>query len=334
MNFDRNQKTFTSPLQYEVWEQGVHVVPPEISLADISDTETRCGCMQIYDCIMEILTDMYDHTEWYIQRPRWYTGDYLAWLVNGVNPMKNHAKEYNRYLQRLPQFGFAYDAETGTWSNEKYPLFFEYFMRMVELFKTRKKNLGGYLARLDFRLFAPKIKLTLEDLLRPIPDDAQEICLDLHKFAVSQGFKVEKKDPCTFRYIHKKLYSMEISNMPFSASVIYRLDNGTGAYSHVQEQLASFLNIVEEQADSAALLEFILNGISVCTACGGQKSVRQRCGMWVELCGKKRLVSICHLSIGKDRRKQNAPFTAEDADMIKRLLVVRHEQINRYLGIS
>ena len=98
MTFDRNQTEFASPLQKEVWQQGVHVMPLDVSLADVTDPETREGCRQIYDCIMEILTDMYEHTEVYSERPRWYTGDYLVWLTVGAAPMKKHAEEYSRYL--------------------------------------------------------------------------------------------------------------------------------------------------------------------------------------------------------------------------------------------
>ncbi len=330
MDFDRNQREFVSPEQREVWEQGTHIVPLAVSLADITDEQTRQGCTQIYQCIMEILTDMYAHTEDYRERPRWYTGDYLVWLTNGEEPMKKHAEEYNRYLQRIWQFGFICDAETGMWSNEKYPLFFEYFPRMAQLFRERKKNLGGYLARLDFRLFAPKIHLSLDDFLYPLSDDAREMCLELHNFALSQGFRVEKKNPYVFRYLHNKLYSMEISNNPFSVSVQYRLDNGMGAYKNIYGQLDCFLKIVQEQADCQDIEEYILRGIMVCNACGGQKRAEQRCGVWIELFGKRFLVSCCHIAIGRDRRIRSSPYTAYDISMMKRLLAVRREQIDRY----
>ena len=147
MLFDPNQTEFSSDFQRIIWQYGTHIVPLEISLADIEDEETREGCMQIYDCTMEILTDMYNHPEEHKERPRWYTGDYLAWLTNGNKPMKKHSDEYLRYLQKIPQFGFEYDKDLNAWSNERYPLFFEYFPRLVTLAKERKQNLGGYLNR-------------------------------------------------------------------------------------------------------------------------------------------------------------------------------------------
>ncbi|MCL2514007.1 MAG: hypothetical protein FWF08_08905, partial [Oscillospiraceae bacterium] len=101
--FNPNQTEFSNGYQRVVWQYGLHIVPPEVSLADVEDGETREGCMQIYDCTMEILADMYNRTEEYTERPRWYTGDYLAWLTTDSKPMKKHSDEYLRYLQKIPQ---------------------------------------------------------------------------------------------------------------------------------------------------------------------------------------------------------------------------------------
>ena len=131
MFFDPNQTEFLNEYQRIIWQYGTHIVPPEVSLADIEDEEVREGCMQIYDCTMEILKDMYDHSEEYTERPRWYTGDYLAWLTTGSKPMKKHNDEFSRYMHKLPRFGFEYNKYLNVWSNERYPLFFEYFPRFV-----------------------------------------------------------------------------------------------------------------------------------------------------------------------------------------------------------
>ena len=168
MLFDPNQTDFLSDNQRIIWQYGAHIVPLEVSLAEVEDEETREGCTQIYECTMEILTDMYNHPDEYTERPRWYTGDYLAWLTTGGKPMKKHSDEYLRYMRKIPRFGFEYDEDLNAWSNERYPLFFEYFPRLVNLAKERKQNLGGYLDRRDFRLFAKCITLTLDDLLRPL----------------------------------------------------------------------------------------------------------------------------------------------------------------------
>lgn len=328
MTFDRNQTEFTSPLQKEVWQQGVHVMPLDVSLADVTDPETREGGKNIYNCIMEILADMYEHTDVYTERPRWYTGDYLVWLTSGAKPMKKHTEEYNRYLQRLPQFGFVCDEASGEWSNPRYPLFFAYYPQMAQLFKERKKNLGGYLERLDFRLFAPKIKLTLDDILRPLSDAEREVCLDLHKFALSKGLKAELKDPYTIRYLHKKLYSFQLHNHLFRVQVIYRLHNG----KIIPESLDRFLQVAREQSDRDDLIAYIQGGICVCTACNGARALDKRCGVWVNIDGARRLVSMpCSSAISKYRRGKDTCYTDEDVRMLKRLLEVRVEQVNAYV---
>lgn len=333
MTLNRNQAEFVSPLQREVWQQGVHVMPLDVSLADVTDSETREGCRQIYDCIMEILADMYEHTEAYSERPRWYTGDYLVWLAAGAEPMKKHAEEYSRYLQRLPQFGFVRDEASGTWSNPRYPLFLTYFPRMAQLNGERKKNMGGFLERLDFRLFAPRIKVTFDDILRPLSDADREVCRKLHDFVLSKGLKTELKDPYTARYVYKKLYSFEIRNnnlhgSPCQVRVIYRLHNG----KFIPESLDRFLQVAREQPDRDELISYIQGGICVCTACHGARPFDKRCGVWVNIDGARRLASMpCNAGIGKYRRGKDTRYTEEDVRMLKRLLEVRLEQVDRYV---
>lgn len=325
MTFDRNQTEFTSPLQKMVWQQGVHVMPLDVSLVDVTDPETCEGCRQIYNCIMEILVDMYEHTDSYSQSPRWYTGDYLVWLTSRSKPQKNHAEEYYRYLQRLHRFGFVFDEVSDEWSNPRYPLFFTYYPRMAQLFKERKKNMGGYLARLDFRLFAPKIKLTLDDILRPLSDADREVCLNLHNFALSKGLKPELKNPYTIRYIYKKLYSFELHNDLFRILIVYRLDNK----KVLIESLDRFLQVVREQPDRDALIAYIQDGICVCTSCNGAKPFDKRCGVWVDIDGVRRLASMpCNSAIGK--RGKDIRYNEEDMRMLKRLLEVRIDQVDAY----
>lgn len=329
MTFDRNQTEFASSLQKEVWQQGVHIMPLDVSLADVTDPETRECCRQIYDCIMEILADMYEHTEVYSQSPRWYTGDYLVWLTSGSKPLKKYTEEYNRYLQRLPQFGFVRDEASGEWSNPRYPLFFVYYPRMAQLFKERKMNLGSYLERLDFRLFAPKIQLSLDDILRPLSDADRKVCLDLHEFALSKGLKPELKNPYTIRYLYKKLYSFELHNHPFRVQVIYRLDNKLVLI----ESLDRFLQVAREQSDRDELIAYIQGGICVCTACNGARTFDKRCGVWVDIDGVRRLASMpCSSAIGKYRRGKDTRYTEEDVRMLKRLLEVRMEQMDKFIS--
>ena len=326
MLFDPNQTEFSSEYQRIIWQFGTHIVPPEVSLADVEDEETREGCMQIFNCTMEILTDMYHHPDEYTERPRWYTGDYLAWLTTSSKPMKKHSEEYLRYMRKIPQFGFEYDENLGAWSNERYPLFFEYFPRLVALAKERKQNLGGYLDRRDFRLFAKRITLTLDDLLRSLSNTERAFALELHEYALEKGMK-EEKGTYSFRYVYKKLYSLELHNHPFGVLVPYRLDNG----KHIPGQLERFIAVAESQPDADELVKYIQGGIRVCNACNGIKKANERCQLWVEIRGARRLSSACHPTISKYRRgSKNLAYTDEDIQMLKRLIDVRIEQVDQH----
>ena len=330
MIFNPNQTTFSSEKQREVWMYGCHITPLSVSLADVHDEETREACTQIYSCIMEILTELYEHAGEYPNTPRWYTGDYLIWMLTGSKPIKHHAAEYSRFLTTLHQYGFVYDEKTEGWFNEKYPLFCEYYPRMAQLFKERKKNLGGYLGRLDFRLFADKIRLTTDDLFFPLSDRDAAFCREMHEYALSKGLKLEMKDPYVFRYIYKKLYALELKNNPFGIFVVYRLDNG----KHIPDQLDRLIAVAEEQSDGEVLMEYIKKGICICTGCGGTKKPEVRCGLWTVIGGARLRASVyCHAAIGKMRRGKSDPdFHPEDVEMMKRLLDVRLIQIDRYLN--
>ena len=329
MIINLNQTEFSSDYQRIIWQYGTHIMPPEVSLTDVEDAETRAGCMQIYECTMEILTDMYNHPEAYKERPRWYAVDYLTWLPAGSKPIRHHRDEFARYIQRIPQFGFEFDARTGAWKNDRYPQFCEYFPRFVKLAKERKQNMGGYPDRCDFRLFAERVTLTHDDLLRPLSDIDRSFFIEIHDYAVSKGMKVEMKDPYTFRYIHKKLYAIALHNNPARISVLYRLDNG----KHVPGQFEKFLEIAEEYPDADTLVKYIQDNIGICDGCRyraeGRKRPNERCGQWVEIRGERRLTALCNAAISKYHRgKPYLAYNDYDIRMLKRMVDIRVAQIN------
>ena len=328
MLFDPNQTQFASEYQRIVWQFGTHLVPPEISLADVADPEIREGCMQVYGCTMEILADMYNNPEDYApEPPRWYTGDYLAWLAMGRTPIKHHRENLLRCTRMISKFGFSYDESTKTLANARYPLFVEYFTRLVQLAKECKQNLGGYLDRRDFRLFARRVVLMLDDLLRPLSDAERAFAMEMHAYAIARGMKMEMKSPYTFRYVYKKLYSLELHNHPFEIAVPYSLDNG----KRVPGQLEAFLAVAESQPDADALVRYIQGGIRVCTACNGTKKANERCQCWVDIRGARRLSAACHPTISKYRRgARNPAYTEEDIQMLKRMMDIRIEQVDQF----
>ena len=318
MIFDPNQTEFLSDYQRIVWQYGLHIVPTEVSLADVDDPETREGCLQVYDCTMEILEDMYKHPEEYSpERPRWYTGDYLAWLLNGSRPIKHHRDNFTCYIQKIPQFGFCYDEDTQTLSNTRYPLFTEYFGALAQLAKERKQNLGGYLDRRDFRLFAKRIVLSPDDLLRPLSDVEKRYFLEMHAYAIAKGMKAEMKDSYTFRYTYKKLYSLVLHNNPARITVPYG-------------QFESFMEIVDAQPDRMELIAYIKKELCACDACGGAKTAATRCkNAWIYIDGARRLPAGCHRDIGKWKAaKSNLTYSEYDVQMLKRMMDIRVAQID------
>ena len=328
MLFDPNQTEFSSEYQRIIWQFGTHIVPLTVSLADVEDEETREGCMQIYDCTMEMLADMYNHPDEYTEHPRRHTGDYLTWLTTGSKPMKKHSDEFSRFLQKIPQFGFEYDQDLNAWSNERYPLFNEYFPRLVSLAKERKGNIDGYLDRRDFRLFAKRITLTLDDLLRPLSNTDRAFALDLHEYALGKGMKVEKR-AYGFSYVYKKLGSLSLLNNPFCVRVNYRLHRS----GHVHDQFERFLSIAEEQPDADNLVKYIQGGIAVCGRRDCARKASGLCDKWLNIHGARRRASMCHTEISKYRRgSKNLAYTDEDIQMLKRMIDIRIAQIDEYVS--
>ena len=65
MIFNVNQTEFSNKFQKDIWELGKTVLPLEITLAGIDDSEMREGCTQIYNFSQELLEDMYNNPEKY-----------------------------------------------------------------------------------------------------------------------------------------------------------------------------------------------------------------------------------------------------------------------------
>ena len=180
-----------------------------------------------------------------------------------------------------------------------------------------------------FSVICKKVKLTIDDILHPLPDAEREYCFEMHNHALSKGLKVQIKDPYCIRYIYKRLYSLEISNNPFRITVSYRLDNG----KRVEDQFDRFFDVMNAQPDKDELIEYLKGGIRVCDACGGKKKPNERCGKWVELNESRRLISMCLSSVSKYRRGLRiTDYNEDDIRILKRMLDIRIIQIDKYLS--
>lgn len=314
MHFDPNQTEFTCDHQRNVWQYGIHIMPPEISLAGIEDKNIHEGCMQIYNCAMEIMTECYINPEEYLEGPGWYLGhDGLMKLtLLGGKLVKRDTDKYLSSLQKIGKFGFTYNEETKTLSNNRYPLFCEYFTQFLHLYKKREQNMGDHVKKLDFRLFAKRRKYTLDDLLRPMSDEKRAQLLKLREYAIENG--ITEKNNST-RYLYKDARVFDISNIPLSFSVQFR------PFEH-------FLEIVEKQPDADKLVEFIIKHFDKCDGCAANTATRakekepKKCGYyWVNIRGEN-ILSCSSSRIGKCVNNE------EDIKMAKRLIEIRMEQID------
>jgi len=323
MNFDPNETKFASDYHHLIWQHGLQIVPLEISLADIEDKETRIACIQIYDCTMEILADMCNQPEAYTTNPSNYTVTYLAWLLEGkqVAPFKRDAEAFAHYLPKVTQFGFIYDDDINEWTNHRYPLFCDYFTRFVALYKKRKKNMGDYTQRLDFRLFAKRVIHTFDDLLRPMPDTERIYFAALREYVLANGMKEKKEGPHFFRYIYKEKVSLELRSLPTRISVPFG-------------EFEQFLALAEKEADADALIDYLLNNITICDGCAANIASRQRekekkkCGYyWVAIRDAKRLSCVAS-RITTSQYSRPRALSDGDVEMLKRMIAIRIAQLD------
>lgn len=215
MTFDVNQTEFISDFQREVWKLGIRVVPLEVSLADITDPETREGCKQVYQCTMEILADMYRNpTEYHTAQPL----DYVLWVLmwaTGKRSVPAHVKKrkglYEQMLEKMQRFGFIFDGENFV--NTRYPLFMKYWSLLPECPQY-----------CDFRPLAPNYKRakTLDDLLRPLPDQLKIYFHELYDYALDKGAKRMAYNPYKpYCFVHKKKHVLIFDNIGMFVAVPY-----------------------------------------------------------------------------------------------------------------
>ena len=318
MVFDVNQTEFTDDFQREVWKLGIHVVPLDVSLADIADPDTREGCTQVYRCTMEILADMYNSpADYSMARPL----DYVLWVftwVTGKRRVPVNVKKrkglYEHILGRMRRFGFVLDGEAFT--NARYPLFMQYWALLPE---------GPHLC--DFRPFAPNYKQgrTRDDLLRPLPDQLKAYFNELYDYALTKGAKRLPYNPYKlYCFVYKKKHVLIFDNIGMFVTVPY-MNQYTS--DDAAQELQRFVSIARQQPDGAQLVAYIQQEI---TLCGKPRCGNPNChGRVVDIAGAKRHASCCRTEIGKAHRSESErEYTDYDIAMLKRMIDVRILQID------
>lgn len=320
MIFDTNQTEFVNDYQRDIWEIGIQVIPLNVSLADIADPDVRTGCAQVYQCTMEILTDMYENTTQYEgARPLDYLLFAFEWTT-GIRKVPAGVKKnkglYEHILEKLGRFGFDFGVETRV-SNTRYPLFIKYWCLLQKY---------GNPQFCDFRVFTPGYKpmRTYDDLIRPLSDQEERYARDLYDHALDIGAKrlsYNKYKP--YAFVYQKKHVLVLSNNGLLAVVPYKNQYTAG---DVNVDLQSFIEIAKRQPDSKELLTYIQQEIVLCRNCSNINCS----GLTVDVAGVKRRVAYCHTEIGKVHSSgdNHNRYTDYDIAMLKRMMDIRMIQID------
>jgi hypothetical protein len=328
IKFDPEQTEFASDYQRRVWNIGVHIVPLDVSLADVTDPETCEACMQIYDFTTDLISDMYENWEDYAPVPvDHYVDRVFEWACTCFT---HRTANIDAIFSQLRKLGFECERNKTQLllSNEKYPLYMEHWAKFNEAAWKRKLNIDSYRMYCDFRVLAPKYTRTLDDILRPLPSQTQRVFRELHEYALSKGAKLEShKYYGRMRYLYKKrfalIFEQRVVEVPMRVPA-----------TPTRDAFFAFLSLAERQPDKDALVEYISNNTDVCNNCGRPSSSKHiscadRFNLRVEILGKRRALSICHFGIGKAHygwRRQT--YTDADIPMLKRMIDLRIAQLD------
>ena len=183
---------------------------------------------------------------------------------------------------------------------------------------------------LEFNQSAKRIKLSLDDLLRPLSVTERAYFSDLHEYVIKKGMKLKIESETYFRYTYKKLYSLVLRTNPTRIIVPYTLKN-------IPDKFERFLEVAEKQPDADLLIKYIQDNIGVCDGCAAniasrerdkKKGIKKKCGYyWVNIREAKRL-SCASSTINKYRYGKELVFNDEDIQMLKRMIDIRVMQID------
>lgn len=309
MRFDVNQTDFPSVFQKKIWKRGIAVMPLDITLNGINDSEMREGLTQIYSFMMEFFWDMYNNPEKHSNVPYKSTEHYVRAIMN----------------------------ESKTTMNNKYPLLKEYMDNFFSLVWSLKPKAAahnwGIVQMCDFRCFnkADKKAKTqdVDDLLYTLSDKNRKCFKELHEYVTEKG---AKKESGRYRYKYKGEHIISFDWKP-SIFISYKIKSGNSFESFVWE--------LNKQPDKVDLLDYIQKETTICNHCG-----LSTCKDYVEflICtprNRKRhhhfaVVDTNKIKIGGMEINRGClhhldditqPFTDEEIKMMKRLIDIRFSQI-------
>lgn len=333
VNFDVNQTMFPSEQSKKIWHTGKHILPLEITLASITGTEMRDGCIQIYQLTNELYSDMYRNPERYPQTTMDFIFNRLITFgalidesgYNWIMPcgvFNKHIRHHGDYTAIFKLWGFK-TVEVGSntiLSNNKYPLFLKYYH---PLYKSGVKY-GISATNCDFRILTNKFKHAIDDVLRVKADRIKVYFKDLHEYAISKGtrlythFQYRK-----FRYMYKSECVMVFEDWYPDPSVIVLYNN---QYSRTRDPWTSFdlfMTMVDKQPDKDELTQYLQEYICVTDDASS--------GHWVEIHGARRNLAVSHTELCRYFDARESPGAYDyDVQMLKRMIDIRIEQIDHY----
>jgi hypothetical protein len=203
-------------------------------------------------------------------------------------------------------------------------------MQYWRLFSRSCGTCHGQIIPCDFRFFVKPYKRTTNDLLRALPDAYKQYWQELFDYVAAKGAKLESRKDHMFRWVYKNRFVLYLTTTPPYVEVPYRMNNGGG---DIAQDFTLFLDLARQQPDADKLIKYIQDNICICNGCPGrvegQRFGNERCGMWCDIDGKRRLLSMCHIAISRVKHgPRREPYTTEDVMMLKRMIDLRFLQLD------
>jgi len=337
VEFDKNQTEFSTPRHKAIWDEGLHIIPLETSLTDIEDPEMREGCGQIYEWAQEYYEAIYTNPEEYSGHTpfeMFFLLDFIAknaeirngGLVFNQEKYKELLRLRKEHIPDLSLVGLDIedDGYMKILTNKKYPLFCKYYKLFHDAKINKKIMARNYL---DFRVLAHRYKRTIDDLLRVLPDRLGKYAIEIHEYALKKGAKPELPKYYTVaRYKYKNEFLLSLGydtgqNIPLIIGIPFGLSGFRRGYG-------GFMEVIETQPDKEELIAYVIKEICKCNACWGSKKVSNRCGIWTDIHGARRMIcGDCGITKSK-APKSNLEYSDYDIKMLKRMIDLRIIQID------
>ena len=356
MVFNKKQTEFPSMNHYKIWFLGMLILPIEATLPkqvrNAIGENLASSCEQMQSFFLEHLQDVYNHADEYPT-----PNDFLIFfktfaeaneiegnkLIISYHLWDNHVKyyernkigkedkkhgiAYNKRLDALTRVGISINIDNDYVfiSSLKYPHMFHAMKKMAQTSTTDKSTYGDNFKQCDFRILCKEYKYDkYESALLVLSDESRKLAGIIEEWAVQYGFKrklsnaVYKKG-YQYNYFYKdegilNFICGEKSQFEPTSSNLYLVISLPALpddilYTLLEKESAEFQSLVTQQFKTC-------NGCS--KNCGGKN---------ITISGKQYFSCVCN---GLYRKL----FTSTDIDIVKKMIELRIESINKQSGIK